>query len=139
MKKPIAIAGHPEDFASKEDEGLFAFISTLRLSVKAIVAAEQERGASLSEIVVRVREMVRVAEQDAQHPKQFPSRAFRAISRQAVAWCVETYRPLLFTGGHDFSLPANTADPLELHTALDRAGPAGDRSPAPSPNNRELP
>jgi hypothetical protein len=139
MKKPIAIAGHPEDFVSKEDEGLFAFISTLRLSVKATVAAEQERGASLSEIVVRVREMVRVAEQDAQHPKKFPSRAFRAISRQAVAWCVETYRPLPLTAGHDFSLPANTGDPLELHIALDRAGPAGDRNPAPSPNNRELP
>src|SRR5258705_1156239 len=139
MKKPIAVAGQPEDSVSKEDEGLFAFISPLRLSVKATVAAEQERGASLSEIVVRVREMVRVAEQDAQHPKQFPSRAFRAISRQAVAWCVETYRPLLFTAAHDFSLPASTRDPLELHTALDRAGPAGDRSPAPSPNNREVP
>ena len=139
MKKPIAVAGHPEDFVSKEDEGLFAFISTLRLSVKATVAAEQERGASLSEIVVRVREMVRVAEQDVENPKQFPSRAFRAISRQAVAWCVETYRPLLFTAGHDFSRPASTGDPLELHTALDRAGPAGDRNPAPSPNNREVP
>jgi hypothetical protein len=86
MKKPIPVAGQPEDFVSKEDEGLFAFISTLRLSVKATVAAEQERGASLSEIVVRVREMVRVAEQDSEHPKQFHSRAFRSISRQAVAW-----------------------------------------------------
>jgi hypothetical protein len=139
MKKPVALAGQAEDFVSKEDEGLFAFISTLRLSVKATVAAEQERGLSLSEIVVRVREMVRVAEQDAQHSKLFPSRAFRAISRQAVAWCVEAYRPLLFTAGHDFSLSANTGDPLEIQSALDRAGASADRRPALSPNNRELP
>jgi hypothetical protein len=139
MKKPIVVAGQPEDFASKEDEGLFAFIGTLRLSVKATVAADQERGLSLSEIVVRVREMVRVAEQDAQHPKQFPSRAFRAISRQAVAWCVEAYRPLLFSASDDFSVSTNLRDPLELQPHLDPAGTAGDRRPALSPNNRELP
>ena len=139
MKKPIVVAGRPDDFVSKEDEGLFALITTLRLSVKATVAAEQERGLSLAEIVVRVREMVRVAEQDAQRPKQFPSRAFRAISRQAVAWCVESYRPLLFTADHDFSPSPISGDPLELKTALDRTGAAGDRRPALSPNNRELP
>jgi len=139
MKKPIAVAGQAEDFVSKEDEGLFAFISTLRLSVKATVAAEQERGLSLSEIVVRVREMVRVAEQDAQHSKLFPSRPFRAISRQAVAWCVESYRPLLFTADHDFSPSPISGDPLQLKTGLDRAGATGDRRPALSPNNRELP
>jgi hypothetical protein len=105
--------------------------------VKATVAAEQERGLSLAEIVVLVREMVRVAEQDTQRPKAFPSRAFRAISRQAVAWCVESYRPLLFTAGHDFS--HNTGDPLDLKSALDRAGATGDRPPALSPNNRGLP
>jgi hypothetical protein len=139
MKKPIVVAGHPDDLVSKDDEGLFAFISTLRLSVKATVAADQERGLSLSEIVVRVREMVRLAEHDARRPKRFPSRAFRAISRQAVAWCVEAYRPLLFTASHDFSAPASTADPLELHAAPDRAGPTDERRPALSPNNRELP
>jgi len=139
MKKPIVVAGQPEDFVSKEDEGLFAFISTLRLSVKATVASEQERGSSLSEIVVRVREMVRAAEQDAQHPKRFPSRAFRAISRQAVAWCVEAYQPLLLNAAHDLPLSAPAGDPLELKNALDRAGASGDRNPALSPNNRELP
>ena len=107
--------------------------------MKATVAAEQERGLSLAEIVVEVREMVRVAEQDAQRPKAFPSRAFRAISRQAVAWCIEAYRPLLFTAGQNFSSSPNTGDPLELHSALDRAGATGDRRPALSPNNRELP
>jgi len=139
MKKPIAVAEQPDDFVSKQDEGLFAFVSTLRLSVKATVAAEQERGLSLSEIVVRVREIVRLAEQDAQRSKLFPSRAFRTISRQAVAWCVEAYRPLLFTASHDSSLAPNTADPLEMHPDLDRAGATGDRRPALSPNNRELP
>jgi hypothetical protein len=107
--------------------------------VKATVAAEQERGLSLAQIVVLVREMVRVAEQDAQRPKRFPSRAFRAISRQAVAWCVEAYRPLLFTAVQDFSHTPNTGDPLELKSAVDRAGAAGDRAPALSPNNRGLP
>ncbi|HEV7839935.1 MAG TPA: hypothetical protein VGO75_17820 [Gemmatimonadaceae bacterium] len=135
MKKPIAVDGQPEDFASKEDEEIFAFINALRLSVMATIAAEQERGSSLSEIVVRVREIVRVAEQQ----KQFPSRALRAISRQAIAWCVETYRPLLFAAAQDLSSFPNTGDPLELQPAVDRAGVAGDRSPARSPNNRELP
>ena len=139
MKKPIAVAGQSDDFVSKDDEGLFAFISTLRISVKATVAAEQERGLSLSEIVVRVREMVRLAEEDPRHSKVFPSRAFRAISRQAVAWCVESYRPLLFTAGQDFSLSPNTGDPLELRSAPNGAGPTSDRRPALSPNNRELP
>ena len=139
MKKPIAVAGQREDFASKEDEEIFAFISTLRLSVMATIAAEQERGSSLSEIVIRVREIVRLADQDAKHQKQFPSRALRAISRQAIAWCVETYRPLVFAAAHDFSSSPNSGDPLELQPAVDRAGVAGDRSPARSPNNRELP
>ncbi len=139
MKDPIAVAGQPDGFVSEDDEGLFAFISTLRLSVKATVAAEQERGLSLSEIVVRVREMVRIAEQEAQAPKPFPSRAMRAISRQAVAWCVESYRPLLFTSAHDFSLSPDTHDPLELHAAPDRAEATVERRPALSPNNRDLP
>ncbi|MDP9201360.1 MAG: hypothetical protein M3P26_05445, partial [Gemmatimonadota bacterium] len=54
-----AVAGLPGDLVSRDDEALFAFIDTLRLSVKAKVAAEQRRGLSLSEIVVQVREMVR--------------------------------------------------------------------------------
>ena len=88
----IAIAGLPDDFVSQDDEGLFAFISTLRVSVRAKVAAEQKRGRSLSEIVAQVREMVRLAEEEAQ-PKPFSPRALRAISKQAVAWCVEAYEP----------------------------------------------
>lgn len=103
-RSPIAIPGLPADLVSQDDEGLFAFINTLRLSVKAKVAAEQERGLSLSEIVVQVREMVRVAENDARQQHAFPTGAFRAISRQAVAWCVEAYRPLVFHSGADLSV-----------------------------------
>lgn len=126
MKDPIATAGVPAAFVSQEDENLFAYINTLRLSVKAKVEAEQQRGLSLSEIVVQVREMVRVAEEDAQRPKPFPSRAFRAISRQALAWCVEAYRPVDFTAGHELSLQS---DPLAQSDALDRAGAPVNRFP----------
>jgi hypothetical protein len=97
----IPIAGLAGDFVSRDDEGLFAFIDTLRVSVKAKVVAEQRRGLSLSEIVVQVREMVRLAEESAHHPNPFPPHTIRAISRQAVAWCVEAYRPLADTVGND--------------------------------------
>lgn len=98
---PIAIAGVPGDFISQDDERLFAFLDALRVSVKARVAVEQLRGGSLSEIVVQVREMVRLAEQEAQDPKLFSPRALRAISRQAVAWCIEAYQPPVFLEAHD--------------------------------------
>jgi hypothetical protein len=139
MKVPTPVAGLPGDFVSKDDEGLFAFIETLRLSVKAKVEEEQQRGLSLSEIVVQVREMVRIAEEDAGQPKPFPSRAFKAISRQALAWCVEAYRPLLFTAGDDFSRPPRAPDPLSLQSALDRAGTSSAPMPAKSPNFRGIP
>lgn len=100
---PIPIAGLPGDFVSKDDEGIFAFVNTLRLSVKAKVAAEQQRGLTLAEIVVQVREMVRIAEAEAQHPTAIPASAFRAISRQAVAWCVEAFRPAAFATENDVS------------------------------------
>ena len=126
MKDPIATAGVPDDFASQEDEGLLAYVNTLRLSIKEKVAAEQQRGLSLSEIVVQVREMVRVAEEDARYSKRFPPRAFRAISRQALAWCVEAYRPLAFTAGDELS---PQPDPLAQSDALDRAGTPANRFP----------
>lgn len=131
MKDPNAAAARPADFVSTEDEGLFAYINTLRLSVRERVAAEQQRGLSLSEIVVQVREMVRVAEENAQHPKPFPARAFRAISRQALAWCVEAYKPLVFTVGEDLS---PRPDPLAFGDALDRAGAPLNRFPDRSTN-----
>lgn len=132
------IAGLPGDLVSPDDDGL-SFINTLRLSVKAKVVAEQERGLSLSEIVVQVREMVRLAEKDLQQPKPFPSGAFRAISRQAIAWCVETYRPILITAGDDFSGPPSGFVPRSLAPASAPAVPAANRVAAQSPNSRGLP
>jgi hypothetical protein len=129
MKHPIAAAGPPDEFVSQEDEGLFAYINTLRLSVKEKVAADQQRGLSLSEIVVQVREMVRVAEADAERPRPFPSRAFRAISRQAVAWCIEAYRPLAFKAGDELSTNSMARDPLALSDALESAAAPVNRFP----------
>lgn len=100
---PITIAGLPGNFVSPDDERIFAFVNTLRLSVKAKVAAEQQRGLTLAEIVVQVREMVRLAEAEAQHPTAIPPSAFRAISRQAVAWCVEAFHPPAFVAESDVS------------------------------------
>jgi hypothetical protein len=130
---PIAIDGLPNHLVSKDDEGLFAFINAMRLSVKAKVVEEQHRGLSLSEIVVQVREMVRLAEEDPHQPKRFPSRAFRAISRQAVAWCMEAYRPLVVTSGNDVSSRPKAFDPLPLPRALARDEAARDRFPTQSP------
>lgn len=134
----IAIAALQDDFISRDDEDLFAFISTLRLSVKAKVAEEQQRGLSLSEIVVQVREMVRLAERDAKQSKPFTPHALRAISRQAIAWCVESYRPLSLTAGNDLSTP-NGSDQWSLLPVLAPAGSSAGRIPAQSPNSRGLP
>lgn len=136
---PIATAGPPDPFIAPHDEGLFAFINTLRLSVRARVAAGQNRGLSLSEIVVQVREMVRLAEEDPHHPNRFPPRAFRAMSRQAVGWCVESYRPLVFAAGTNPSEPRSQRDPESLPPVLAPAGAAAVRFPPSSPTYRGLP
>jgi hypothetical protein len=134
---PIPIAGLPGDFVSADDEDLFSFINKLRLSVKAKVAEEQQHGLSLAEIVVHVREMVRAAEQDALQSKPFPSHAFRAISRQAVAWCVETYQPLSINASNEFLTPTEPQSPVS--PALVTDGAPAVRIPAQSPNSRGLP
>jgi hypothetical protein len=135
---PIS-AGLPAHFVAPHDEGLIAFTETLRLSVRAKVAAEQNRGSSLSEIVVQVREMVRLAEDDPHHPNRFPPRAFRAMSRQAVGWCVESYRPLVFAAGGNASEPASQPDPESLPPVLAPAGAAALPFPASLPTYRGLP
>ena len=136
---PIGTAGLPHHFAAPDDDGLSAYTNTLRLSVRAKVAAEQNRGLSLSEIVVQVREMVRLAEVDPHHPNRFPPRAFRAISRQAVAWCVESYRPLVFAARNDLSEPPNQRDLESLPPVPAPGGTAVVRFPAMSPTYRGLP
>lgn len=136
---PNGTAGSPDHGDSSDDGGLFAFTNTLRLSVRAKVVADQSRGLSLSEIVTQVREMVRIAEEDARHPRRFPSRAFRAISRQAVAWCVESYRPVVFAAGIDRSTPNRARGPEPLPPAGAPAGQIPVRFPAMTPTYRGLP
>jgi hypothetical protein len=106
---PNAVAGIPDDLVSPDDEGLFAFIRTLRVAVKEKVAAEQQRGRPLSEIVPQIREMVRAAAEAAPRPKPFPSHAHKAISRQAVAWCVEAYRPHFFAAADNLGVASDSA------------------------------
>ena len=136
---PIAIVGLPGDFVARDDEDLFSFINTLRLSVKAKVAEEQQHGLSLAEIVNHVREMVRLAEQDSQQSKHFPSHAFRAISRQAVAWCIESYQPLSINASNEFLTPLTASDQGPVLPALVPSGRLAGPVPAQSPNSRDLP
>jgi|SRR5687768_5347108 len=93
--KPVSMKALPGDFIAPDDAGLFAFINSLRNSVRIKVAAGQQKGLSLAEIVVQVREMVRFAEEDPTLPAPFPATALRALSRQAVAWCIEDYNPMI--------------------------------------------
>ena len=99
----IPIIPFAGDFIASDDERLFAFMDSLHKSVTAKVTAAQQRGLSLSEIVVEVREMVRFAEEDPDLPTPFPAHASKAMSRQAVAWCIEAYQPLVFTGVAEFT------------------------------------
>jgi hypothetical protein len=136
---PIPALGTPDPFVVPGDQDLFAFIDTLRVKIRAKIAAEQDRGLSLSEIVVQVREMVRLAEVDPSQPNRFPPRAFRAIARQAIAWCVESYRPLVFAdriGPPDH--PARR-DPPSPQPLLVPGGALAGRNPASSPNYRGIP
>ena len=134
-----SIAGSADDLVSRDDEGLFAFISTLRASVRVKVAAEQERGLSLSEIVVEVREMVRLAKTDARHPLPFPSHPLRAISRQAVAWCVEAYQPVAVSAGADLPEHPNDRDLVSFPPVHAPVDAATGRFPATSPTYRGIP
>jgi hypothetical protein len=129
---PIAIAGVPGDFIAQADERLFAFVNALRLSIKEKVAAEQLRGTPLSEIVIQVREMAQLAERAAQQPKPFSEHAFRAIARQAVAWCMEAYHPPVFLDEQDLS---GNPDRLSLPVVLALADAASDGFPAQSPTS----
>lgn len=139
MKNPIVVGAPAEDFVSKEDEGLFAFISALQTSVKTTVAAEQERGLSLAEIVIRVREIVRVAGVEEEYRRPFPSRALRAVSRQALSWVIETYRPPILPDGYVAPPAPSARKPFDLRPPGDRSLVPGDRRLALSPNNRDLP
>ena len=93
MKKPPnGIPGPPRRLISREGTPLFAFVRTLRLAVRARVAADQRRGVPFAEIVVRVREMVSRTEDAGSHSSVRPSLEFQAISKRAEAWCLEAYQ-----------------------------------------------
>jgi hypothetical protein len=139
MKDSSIADSRRPDALGTDDDAVFSFINSLRLSVRARVATEQQRGLSLSEIVIQVREMVRVANEDAARPQPLPSRVFRAVSRQALAWCVEAYQPLVFMAGNGFPRGPNTSEPLPLRPAQSRPTATPRRSPALSPNNRGTP
>ncbi|MEO7822181.1 MAG: hypothetical protein ABIS15_01135 [Gemmatimonadaceae bacterium] len=134
--KPVSITALPGDFVAAGDANLFEFINSLRRSVRAKVAAGQQRGLSLGEIVVEVREMVAFAEANPTLPAPFPPHAYRAISREAVAWCIEAYQPTAFTADHQFVaevLLMNTTSALQL---LATAPDIAERAPARSPITR---
>jgi hypothetical protein len=126
---PVAIAGVPGDFISLDDERLFAFVNALRLSIKEKVTAEQLKETPLAEIVIAVREMAQRAEQEAKEPKPFTPHAFRAIARQAVAWCIEAYQPPVILDERDLS---DTSGKLSLPVVLALADAACDQPPAQS-------
>jgi hypothetical protein len=136
---PIPALGPRVAFAPPDEQDLFAYINTLRLSVRARVVSEQERGLSLAEIVVQVREMVRVAEADRHQPNRFPSSVFRPIARQAVAWCIESYQPLVFAARVGRQENSARRDPPSLQPVLVPGGAPASRIPASSPNYRGIP
>jgi hypothetical protein len=136
---PTPALGPPVPVAARYEQDLFAYTDTLRLSVKAKVSAEQLRGLSLSDIVIQVREMVRLAESDPHQLNRFPSRAFRAIARQAVAWCIESYQPIVFANRAGRKENPARRDPPSLQPAPIPVVAASTRVPASSPNYRGIP
>lgn len=135
---PIPAQGPPVSLAAAHEQDLFAYTDSLRVSVRAKVLADQVHGLSLSEIVVQVREMVRLAESDPHQLNRFPSRAFRAIARQAVAWCIESYQPLVFSARAARKENPARHDPPSLPVPAPVV-PAPSRIPASSPNHRGIP
>lgn len=135
---PAPASGAPIPFVAPDENEFFAFIETLRLSVRARVAAEQDRGLSLSEIVVQVPEMVRQLEVDPAEPNRFPSRAYRAIASQAVAWCIESYRPLAFADRRPPDHPVRRDAP-SMQPVLVPGAAVASRIRATSPNYRGIP
>ena len=136
---PIPALGPPVPLASPHEQDLFAYTDSLRVSVRAKVLDDQVHGLSLSEIVVQVREMVRLAESDPHQLNRFPSRAFRAIARQAVAWCIESYQPLVFSARAGRKEIPVRHDPPSLPPVPAPVVPAPSRVPASSPNYRGIP
>jgi len=82
----------PHKILTPADTSLFVFVGALRLAVRTRVSKEQRLGVSFAEILIHVREMVRDSE-GAGHSTGRVSTTFRAITKQALRWCLEAYRP----------------------------------------------
>ena len=108
MKKSISPARHRERVISPDDPTLLEFVSALRRSVKATVLTERRRGIPLAQIVVHVREMVRLKEEATNPATQTSSLAFRAISKCAVGWCIDAYLPVADMYSDRFPLQSPT-------------------------------
>ena len=92
-KSPTSIPALPHRFLPPDDASLFAFVGTLQLAVRARVRDEQRRGVSFAAIVIQVRDMLRAGEEADGHSDARVSPMVGAISRQALKWCLEAYRP----------------------------------------------
>ena len=100
MKKSIYVPARLETVVSPHDLTLLEYVNALRCSVRTTVLAERRRGIPLAQIVVHVREMVRLKE-EANDPTQASALAFRAISKCAVGWCIDAYLPPIADGVND--------------------------------------
>ena len=101
MKKSIYVTARLEAVVSPHDLTLLEYVSALRRSVIATVFAERRRGISLAQIVVHVREMVRLREEATDPLAETSSLAFRAISKCAAGWCIDAYLPPVADRSHD--------------------------------------
>ena len=95
MKKSIYVPARLETVVSPHDLARLEYVNALRRSVRATVLAERRRGVPLSQIVVHVREMVRLKEEATTPATETSSQSFRAISKCAVGWCIDAYLPPL--------------------------------------------
>lgn len=90
-KPPSVIPAVSHRLVSRDGAGIFAFIRTLRLAVRAKVAAEQNSGVPFAEIAIHVREMISLSEDAARQSGARSSAESRTIAKRADAWCVDAY------------------------------------------------
>jgi hypothetical protein len=107
MRKSIYVPARLETVVSPHDLTLLEYVSALRRSVRATVLAERRRGVPLAQIVVHVREMVRLKAESTTPETETSALAFRAISKCAVGWCIDAYLP---------PIPDRSDDHFALHS-----------------------
>lgn len=124
----VSLDASPGDFITPDDAKLLELIESLRRSVREKVATGQDRGLSLGEIVVQVRDMVRFAEEDPGLPMPVTRQASRAILRQAVSWCVEAYQPGASNHGQQFVADTQAWNPTSALKLLAMTPPVVEAS-----------